>query len=126
MNTTKKALARDRQPHFPSLETIQQELGKAQSIDDFFGKEGILARLFASTLETMVEAELTEHQPHQGLSVAHVSGGECAGGGRKADLTRRPILTTTGRKPISGRARPRGEQCALTARHDAGRLAEAG
>ncbi|MCP4209225.1 MAG: IS256 family transposase [Shimia sp.] len=43
----------------PSLETIQQELGKAQSIDDFFGKEGIFARLFAETLEQMLDAELT-------------------------------------------------------------------
>jgi hypothetical protein len=34
----------------PSLERIQQELGSAKSIDDFFGKEGIFARLFATTL----------------------------------------------------------------------------
>ena len=40
MNTTKKAQARELKPHFPSLETIQQELGTAQSIDDFFGKAG--------------------------------------------------------------------------------------
>ena len=46
-------------PSMPSVETIQQELGKAQSIDDFFGKEGIFARLFAETLEQMLDAELT-------------------------------------------------------------------
>lgn len=46
-------------PAMPSLETIQQELGKAQSMDDFFGKEGIFARLFAETLEQMLDAELT-------------------------------------------------------------------
>lgn len=46
-------------PTLPTLETIQQELGKAQSIDDFFGKEGIFARLFAETLEQMLDAELT-------------------------------------------------------------------
>ena len=46
-------------PAMPSVETIQQELGKAQSIDDFFGKEGIFARLFAETLEQMLDAELT-------------------------------------------------------------------
>jgi putative transposase len=46
-------------PTMPSLETIQQELGKAQSMDDFFGKEGIFARLFAETLEQMLDAELT-------------------------------------------------------------------
>jgi hypothetical protein len=42
----------------PSLETIQQELGKAQPMDDFFGKEGIFARLFAEILEQMLDAEL--------------------------------------------------------------------
>lgn len=46
-------------PAMPSLETIQQELGKAQSMDDFFGKDGIFARLFAETLEQMLDAELT-------------------------------------------------------------------
>lgn len=44
----------------PSVERIQQELASAKSIDDFFGKEGIFARLFASTLEQMMAAELTE------------------------------------------------------------------
>ena len=43
----------------PSVETIQRELGKAESVDDFFGKEGIFARLFAETLEQMLDAELT-------------------------------------------------------------------
>jgi len=40
----------------PSLELIQQELGSAKRVDDFFGKEGIFARLFATTLEQMLEA----------------------------------------------------------------------
>ena len=43
----------------PSVEKVQQELGRAESIDDFFGKEGIFAKLFAETLERMLEAELT-------------------------------------------------------------------
>ena len=47
------------QVNLPSLERIQQELGSAKSIDDFFGREGIFARLFSSTLEQMMEAELT-------------------------------------------------------------------
>src|SRR5215208_1521267 len=45
----------------PAVERMQQELAAAKSIDDFFGKEGIFARLFASTLEQMLEAELTAH-----------------------------------------------------------------
>jgi len=36
-------------------------LATAKSMDDFFGKDGIFARLFASTLEQMLEAELSEH-----------------------------------------------------------------
>lgn len=47
--------------HKPSLEAIERELGRAESIDDFFGKDGILAVLFAETLEQMLQAELTEH-----------------------------------------------------------------
>jgi putative transposase len=47
--------------NMPSLEVIQRELASAQSIDDFFGKEGIFARLFAKTIEQMLEAEMSEH-----------------------------------------------------------------
>jgi putative transposase len=36
-------------------------LAQAKSMDDFFGKEGIFAQLFANTLEQMLEAELSEH-----------------------------------------------------------------
>jgi len=47
--------------HLPSVERIQQELSTAESIDDFFGKDGIFSRLFAEAMETMLEAELTDH-----------------------------------------------------------------
>ena len=47
------------QDFMPNAEKVAEELGKAKSIDDFFGKEGIFARLFSSTLEQMLEAELT-------------------------------------------------------------------
>lgn len=40
----------------PSVERVRQELASAQSLDDFFGKEGIFARLFATTIEQMLEA----------------------------------------------------------------------
>ena len=49
------------QDYMPDAETVARELGKAQSMDDFFGKEGIFAKLFANTLEQMLEEELTEH-----------------------------------------------------------------
>ena len=52
---------RERQVPLPSVEAIQRELGKAESMDDFFGKEGIFGRLFSRTMEAMLEAELTGH-----------------------------------------------------------------
>jgi len=51
----------NREVPLPPLEVIQQELGSAKSMDDFFGKEGIFARLFGKTLEHLLEAELTAH-----------------------------------------------------------------
>jgi putative transposase len=42
-----------------SAEALQKELNSAKSIDDFFGCEGLFARLFSKTLEQMLEAELT-------------------------------------------------------------------
>jgi hypothetical protein len=43
--------AGQRRAALPSVEKVRQELGRAESIDDFFGKEGIFAKLFAETLE---------------------------------------------------------------------------
>lgn len=47
------------QAHMPSAEEFARELGKAKSIDDFYGKDGIFSRLFSKTIEEMLEAELT-------------------------------------------------------------------
>ncbi len=58
MSTDQKPNRRPKPP-LPSVEKVRQKLGQAESIDDFFGKEGIFARLFADTLEQMLEAELT-------------------------------------------------------------------
>jgi hypothetical protein len=44
----------------PSAEKVQEELAKAESMDDFFGRDGIFAKLFANTLEQMLEAELSD------------------------------------------------------------------
>jgi putative transposase len=57
----KKTSKSNPQDTIPSAEEVQRELAKAQSMDDFFGKDGIFARLFANTLEQMLEAELSEH-----------------------------------------------------------------
>ncbi len=56
------------QDTLPSTAEVQKELAKAKSIDDFFGKDGIFARLFAHTLEEMLQAELTEqlgYEPYE-------------------------------------------------------------
>ncbi len=56
------------QDYMPPAEKVQEELAKAKSMDDFFGKEGIFARLFANTMEQMLQAELSEHlgyEPHE-------------------------------------------------------------
>ena len=53
------------QEYMPDAETVARELATARSMDDFFGKEGIFAKLFATTIEQMLEAELTEHLGYQ-------------------------------------------------------------
>jgi len=52
----------------PTAEEVQAELAKVESMDDFFGKEGVFARLFSQTLEQMLEAELSEelgYEPYE-------------------------------------------------------------
>lgn len=62
MNTTaEKDPGKKKEVEMPSAEIVARELATAKSMDDFFGKEGIFARLFAKTMEQMLEAELTEH-----------------------------------------------------------------
>lgn len=58
MNTNNKTDSKT-ETAMPGAEEVARELASAQSVDDFFGKEGIFARLFARTLEQMLEAELT-------------------------------------------------------------------
>lgn len=59
---------KDVKVEMPTAEEVQAELAKVESMDDFFGKEGVFARLFANTLEQMLEAELTEelgYEPYE-------------------------------------------------------------
>jgi transposase-like protein len=65
----------------PDLEIIQEELSKVESMDDFFGKEGIFARLFADTLEQMLEAELSEHLGYERYEAAGRNSGNNRNGG---------------------------------------------
>ncbi|MCK4976692.1 MAG: hypothetical protein KAS36_07155, partial [Anaerolineales bacterium] len=59
---------KDNPKKIPNAEEVARELGKATSIDDFYGKEGIFARLFSETIEQMLEAELTDelgYEPYE-------------------------------------------------------------
>jgi len=59
--SAEKGPKRNMQEILPSVEEVQRELAKAKSMDDFFGKDGIFARLFAHTIEELLETELSEH-----------------------------------------------------------------
>jgi putative transposase len=70
----------------PSVEHIQRELATAHSIDDFFGKEGIFARLFAGTLEHMLEAELTAQLGYEPYAATGRNSGNSRNGKRPRSL----------------------------------------
>ena len=76
----------------PSVEKVCQELGKAQSIDDFFGKEGIFARLFTETLEQMLETELTAQLSYEKYEA------KCrnSGNSRNGKTSRKPRTSSIG------------------------------
>ncbi len=68
MSTNEPAAKPTLQANMPSVEEVQRELAKAKSADDFFGKEGIFARLFAHTIEQMLETELSQqlgYEPYE-------------------------------------------------------------
>lgn len=73
------------QAHMPDAETVLRELSSAKSMDDFFGKEGIFARLFAKTMEAMLEAEMTEHLGYE----RHEAKGRNSGNSRNGSYTRK-------------------------------------
>jgi transposase-like protein len=61
MTQKKRRKRANPQEYIPEAETVAAELAKAKSMDDFFGKDGIFAKLFANTLEQMMDAELSDH-----------------------------------------------------------------
>ena len=60
MTHKKKPNKDEFQKHLPDPEELAKELAKAETIDDFYGKDGIFARMFSKTIEQMLETELTE------------------------------------------------------------------
>lgn len=73
-------------PEMPSVERVQQELASATSLDDFFGKEGIFARLFATTIEQMLQAELTAHLGYEPYAPEGRNSGNSRNGKRTRSL----------------------------------------
>src|SRR5258708_36560634 len=71
------------QIEIPGWEKIQAELSSVQSIDDFFGKEGIFARLFSKTLEQMLEAELSAHLGYEKYEAKGRASGDSRNGKNK-------------------------------------------
>jgi len=77
--------------YLPDPEEIARELGKAESIDDFYGKDGIFARMFSKTIEQMLETELTEELGYERYEVE----GRNSGNSRNGHYTRK-IRTSGG------------------------------
>jgi len=74
------------QDYMPSGERVIAELSQAKSIDDFFGREGILAKLFAKTLEAMLEAEMTEHLGYEAYEAKGRNSGNNRNGHRSKKI----------------------------------------
>lgn len=91
--TTEKVAKRTE--HLPSVEEIQNELGRAESLDDFFGKQGIFARLFARTVEEMLQAELSEQLGYE----KYETKGRNSGNSRNGTRTKR-VQTSAGEQRI--------------------------
>lgn len=89
----------------PSAEELAQELGKATSIDDFYGKDGIFARLFSKTIEEMLEAELTSELGYE----RYEAEGRSSGNSRKGSYTRK--MRTSGGDTEIKVLRDRGGVC---------------
>ncbi|RIK24714.1 MAG: IS256 family transposase [Chloroflexi bacterium] len=95
---------------------MQRELGTARSIDDFFGKEGIFARLFAHTLEHLLEAELTQQLGYERYEAKGRNSGNSRNGKRQ-----RTLRTSAGDTPIQVPRDRNGEfQSPLLEKHRTG------
>lgn len=85
MSEKKSKNEKDNQVSMPSAEEVARELGKATSIDDFYGKDGIFARLFSKTIEEMLEAELTSELGYERYEAA----GRNSGNNRNGHYSRK-------------------------------------
>jgi putative transposase len=75
-----------RAQNLPSVEQVQNELGRVESIDDFFGREGIFAKLFARTMEEMLEGELSAQLGYEPYAAKGRNSGNSRNGKRTTQL----------------------------------------
>ena len=80
----------------PSAERIAEELRGIKSMDDFFGREGVFARLFARTLEEMLETEMTQHLGYE----RYASEGRNSGNSRNGHYGKK-VRTSAGEQTIA-------------------------
>lgn len=85
MTQKKKPTKKELQKHLPDPEELARELASAESIDDFYGKDGIFARLFAETIEQMLEAEMSEELGYE----RYEAEGRNTGNSRNGHYTRK-------------------------------------
>jgi transposase-like protein len=78
--TNKKSSPKKPRPEMPSVERVQKALATVESMDDFFGKNGIFAELFSETMEQMLEAELTEELGYEPYEVEGRNSGNSRNG----------------------------------------------
>ena len=92
---TKQKKTTSPQEYMPTAEEVQAELAKVQSMDDFFGKEGVFAKLFATTLEQMLEGEMTENLGYEPYEAA----GRNSGNNRNGSYPKK-VRTSTGQATV--------------------------
>lgn len=76
----------NREAYLPSVEAIQKEMLEVENLDDFFGREGIFARLFAKTIEVMLEGEMSAHLGYEKYESKGRDKGNSRNGTRKVKL----------------------------------------
>ena len=88
-NDAKSQPARD--IPMPSVDAIQRELAEVENIDDFFGRDGVFARLFGETLTQMMQGELAAQLGYERYEAKGRNSGNSRNGNYK-----KTVRTSTG------------------------------
>lgn len=75
----------------PSVEEVQRALASVEKMDDFFGNDGVFARLFGDTLTQMMQGELTAELGYE----PYEARGRNTGNSRNGSYTKK-VRTSTG------------------------------